>query len=246
MAQGIGSLDDLIKAIQTYKNQVILVLAVIAALTGSIFGYMYFKKNREEKAYRTMVVAMEYFEAPIKADDDKDEDPNDLSFLNKKEFKTKKEKWEKVQQVFAEAYKNHCSSGLAPVFLAYQAEAQINLNNLAEAIKLIREAISQAHPREVKEQYQVKLALMLIDTKNDASITEGLSMLKKIAADDHSVSHDTALYYLGDYYWHRKKFVDARNYWNQLLLKYGKDEKNPSPWVPVAKERLRLIDSDVE
>ena len=71
-------------------------------------------------------------------------------------------------------------------------------------------------------------------------------MLKRMAEQDDTISHDTALYRLGEYYWHIKNFKESRNYWNQLLLKYGKSEKYPSPWVSAAKEKLRLIDSDVD
>ena len=84
---------------------------------------------------------------------------------------------------------------------------------------------------------------MLLDEKDSA---EGLGMLKKLALDEKGVAHDLSLYHLGDYYWHKKNFDEARNYWNQLILRYGKDQKYASPWVAAAKEKLVLIDVEVD
>jgi len=243
--QDIHSVGDLIKKIKEYQSYILVVIGIGAVLSGSLYGYFYFKQSREEGAYRALVLAMEYFDASIKQDDSKDE--NDFAFLDKKEFKSHVEKWEKVESVFKSSYENHRSSGIAPIFLAFQAEALVQLGKRPEAIKVLRTVVSLVGTQEVKAYYQSKLALLLIDTKNPESVEEGVGILKKIALDDQSVAHDMVLFHLGNYYWYTNKFAEARNYWNQLLLKYGKeDDKYPSPWVSVAKEKLRLIDNDVE
>jgi TolA-binding protein len=51
------------------------------------------------------------------------------------------------------------------------------------------------------------------------------------------------LYNLGEYYWHAKNFDEAKNYWNQLILKYGKSAQKPSTWVELARPKLKLITS---
>jgi tetratricopeptide (TPR) repeat protein len=186
---------------------------------------------------------MEYFEAPIKkADDEKD----DLAFMNKKEFRSNEEKWEKVEEVFQKAYENNSSSGVAPLFLAFQAEALTQRGKMAEAVALLRQVIALLSAVEIKDYYRGKLALLLIDTKSEGGVEEGVGILKQLALDDQGVAHDVALYHLGHYYWYMKKFAEARNYWNQLLIKYEKNEEYPSAWVPMAKEKLKLIDRDVE
>ncbi|MBU1008181.1 tetratricopeptide repeat protein [Candidatus Dependentiae bacterium] len=234
---------DLIKMIKEYQNYLLVAIGVTMLLVGGTYGYSYYKVSREERAYRAMVTAFEYFDAPIKSGEAKEKD---LSFLGKKEFSSANEKWEKVALVFKKAYEDHGNSGIAPFFLAFQVEALINLGNIPEAIKLLREVIRLLTNKESKDYYQSKLALLLTDTKNDKNIQEGLAMLKKIALDDESVAHDLSLFHLGNYYWCHKQFTEARNYWNQLVLKYGKDEKYASPWVSAAMSRLRLIDSDAE
>ena len=130
------------------------------------------------------------------------------------------------------------------MFLVYQAEALVHLGKLKEATDVLRKAIDNMVNEKVKSYFEVKLALMLIDSKKDISVEQGVSLLKKLALKEDNVSHDLVLYNLGEYYWHKKEFGEARNYWNQFLLKYGKAEKNISPFVAAVKDKLKLIDSD--
>jgi len=191
---------------------------------------------------------MKYFDAPIVKKSEKHQE--DLGFLDKKEFSTEKEKWERVTSVFKDAYESHSGAGIAPIFLAYRAEALVKLDKLDEAIEVLRQAIAGMSNGQTRELYQAKLALMLLDNKKDTSV--GLETLKKLAADDQSVVRDLALYHLGEHYWYAKNFTEAKNYWNQLLLSYKSTDKGsslgdrPSPWVALAQEKLRVIDRDVE
>ena len=241
--QGINSLGDLIKKIEENKGRIIAILSMLLALAVGIYGYCYYKQQREEKAYRALVTSLEYFDAPFVKDG---ENKDDLDFLSKKEFKTAEEKWKKVDEIFKGAYKSHGSSGLASFFLAYRSQALLELKDLPKAIELLRLSLSDMPNGSVKEYYKSKLALMLIDTKSANGAGEGIKILKQLALDDTNVAHDRALYHLGEYYWHEKKFSEAKNYWNQLVLKYGKQERYPSPWVEPARDKLRLIDLDVK
>lgn len=234
-------MDRFINMVKERQNSILSVIGLLVALGGVMYGYVYYKRIREEKAHRALVESMEYFDAPVKADSSTDQ----LSILGKKEFKSSDEKWQKVVEVFQKAYKDNSGSGIAPLFLAYESEALIQQGKLADAIKKLRESLAELSSGPVKSYYEVKLALMLIDAKTNESIGEGLKILEKISLDDKNASHDMALYQLGEYFWYNKKFKEAKNYWNQLVLKYGKQEKYSSPWVAVAKEKLRLIDFDV-
>jgi hypothetical protein len=238
MFHDVHSLGDFIGKIKEYQNQLLVIIGACAVIGFGSWGYLSYREKCEEKAYRTLVASLEYFDAPIKSENKE----TDLAFLDQKEFKTEAEKWEKVATVFKEAYSAHRSSGIAPMFLVYQSQALANLGKTAEAIPVLREAIERMKSEPVKGFYQVKLALMLIDEKSE----EGVTLLKQLAAKESSGAHDTALYQLGEYYWHVNNFDEARNYLNQLVLKYGKLERYVSPWVTPAKEKLRLIDSEVE
>jgi predicted negative regulator of RcsB-dependent stress response len=234
-------MDKFINIVKERQNAILTVIGLLVALGGLTYGYSYYKRVREEKAYRALVEALEYFDAPIK----KDAAADQLTVLGKKEFRTTDEKWQKTIDVLQKAYKNNSSSGIAPLFLAYQSEALISQGKLGDAVKMLREALTEMSSGPVKSYYEIKLALMLIDAKTNESISEGLKILEKFSLDDKNASNDAALYQLGEYYWNNKKFKEAKNYWNQLLLKYGKQEKYSSPWVSVAKEKLRLIDFDI-
>lgn len=242
--QNIHSLDDLIRKIQEYQNYILMVIGITTLIVAASFGFFYYKRVKEEGAYRAFTAAVEYFDAPIIKKDEKKTD--DLDFLDKKEFSSLQEKWEKVTNVFHEAYEQHRSAGIAPLFLAYEAEALVQLGKTEEAIKVLEQIITMLDNEQAKTFYMIKHALLLIDTNDKATVEKGIEVLKTIARDEQSVAHDTALYQLGTYYWYTKDFTEAKNYWNQLILKYGKQEKHPSPWVEVAKEKLRLIDRDVE
>lgn len=242
--QDIKSVDDVIKKIKENQNRLLVAIGLATLLFGGIYGYLYYKEYKEEKAHRSFVLALEYFNAPVKEAGDTVAD--DLSFLGKKEFKTEKEKWEKVASVFDESYKENSSSGIAPMFLAYRSEALANLGELLKAIEVLQSAISKMKNDQVKNYFKVKLALMLIDSNDKSMVDEGVGLLKEISLNESNISHDLSLYHLGQYYWYKKNFKEAGNYWNQLLLKYGKLEKHASPWAIIAKEKLRLIDADVD
>ena len=72
--------------------------------------------------------------------------------------------------------------------------------------------------------------------------------MKELSVDEKCVAHDRALYHLGNYYWNNKNFDEAKNYWNQLILvaKYNKDAQYSSQWAQKAREKLQLIDANVE
>lgn len=235
--------DDVFKKIKENQGLLLVVLGLIVAMVGGIYGYSYYKKNREESAYRALTLALEYFDAPVKKDGEKAED---MSFLGSKDFKTSDEKWEKVEAVFKKEYEAHKSSGIAALFLAYQSQALVELKKIDDAITVLRAAINTMKSQPVKDYYEIKLALMLVDKGDATLLKEGLDILTQKANKESNVAHDMALYHLGQYYWYEKKYEEARNYWNQLVLKYDKQDRTASPWVTAAKEKLGLIDSDVE
>lgn len=238
------NVELLIKKCKEHQNYILAIIGLVTALSGGVLGYLYYKKMRAEAAYTTLTEALEYFDAPVKKDIDSKDD--DFNFLNKKEFTSDTEKWKKVDAVFKAGYESHRGSGVAPFFLVYRSEALIKQNNLPEAIEVMRVALSSMPNHKVKSYYRVKLALMLIDARSATAVEEGTKILKEISRDEKSIAHDKALYFLGEYFWYEKKFNEAKNYWNQLLLGYEKQDKHPSPWVEQAKEKLRLIDIDVK
>jgi len=238
---------DLIKDIKKYQKQIIAGFVSITLLVGGIYGYVYYKHAKEESAYRAFSQALEYLERPVRKGGDTEGDRQD-SFIDvmKHEFKSEEEKWAKIDSEFKQAYEKNRGAGIAPIFLTYRAEALIQLGRFDEATKVLRLASSQIKNKPILDYYKSKLALLLIDSKKSDLIKEGVGILEKISLDDKSVANDVALYHLGQYYWGLKKYNEAKNYWNQLLLKFGTEANYPSPFVGEAKKKLKLIDFDVE
>ena len=88
-------------------------------------------------------------------------------------FSSEQEKWQKVEEAFRLAYQQHSSSTLAPMFLAYQAMALVNLQKLDEAITTMKSAIKAMKSGAIKSFYEVTLSLMQIDSKNKLSKKQG-------------------------------------------------------------------------
>ena len=237
-------LEDIIKLLTDKKKEILVVGAAVVALSGAFFGYRYYRVQYEENAYKALTEALEYFNAPIKEKDAEEE----FDFVDKKEFATEQLKWEKVASVFKNAYDSFSRAGIAPLFLVYQAEGLVGLGKKQEAISLLEQAIGFFENEDVAEYYRVKRALLQIDADDETVKQTGIATLKSIAAHDKSVAHDMALYRLGEYYWYTKNFEEARNYWNQLILvaKYNKDAQYSSQWAQKAREKLQLIDANVE
>jgi hypothetical protein len=175
---------------------------------------------------------------PIRTDAKKEE----IQQASRKFFISHKEKWTEVERVFDDAYQKNKGAGIAPIFLAYKSEALLNLGKRDKAIESLNNAVSYMNKRcATRSYYKMKLALMEIDSDNKTLQAKGLQRLKSIALDQNSYAQDMGLYRLGEYSWYKKDFSEAKNYWNQLLLKYGKKTKKPSWWADLAKEKLRLI-----
>ena len=75
---------ELIKIILDYKKEILLIGGLVGGVVGAYLGYTYYANAYEEQAYRALVEALEYYDAPIKTSDKKSDEPMD--FTDKKEF----------------------------------------------------------------------------------------------------------------------------------------------------------------
>ncbi|MCK4651038.1 hypothetical protein KAT08_02560 [Candidatus Babeliales bacterium] len=223
----------------SHKKEFFIGILLVITLIFLFIGYGYYKSRIQRKAHKSFVKALKYFNMPIR----KDEESKELDF-NKSFFASEKEKWIKVEKVFAKGYQDNKRAGIASMFLVYQSEALLNLGKIIQAIDILKKALGIMDKSSVSySYYNVKLALMHIDSNEKELKEKGIESLKQIVLDQNSPAHDMVLYRLGEYFWHEKNFDETRNYWNQLILKYGKTAKKPSWWVELAKPKLKLISS---
>ena len=231
----VARLHQVYKYCISHKKEFLIGLVFALGVIVLGVGYGFYRSGLQKRAHKSFVQALKVYNANVHVDGKNDES-FDLDF-----FTSEEEKWTKVAKVFKEAYQSNKSAGIAPIFLAYQSEALVNLGNLPEAIAVLKSSISMLKEGAIKSGYKVKLFLMQLDSGSEEVVKSGLNSLKDIALDQNNEVNDMALFYLGQHYWFAKNFSEAKNYWNQLTLKYGKASKSASWWAQQAKQKLKLI-----
>ena len=151
-----------------------------------------------------------------------------------------KDKWDRVATMALKSYQEFKGTKLGAAFLVYRADALDSLGKSEEAVTTMRQAVDAMEVSSIRDYYQLKLALMLVDQAGDAAKKEGLELLKKISNNPKDFAHDRALFHLGEYFWINKQFAEAKNCLQQFVVKYG-TEKSAAELVEKAKERLELL-----
>lgn len=230
----LNKLDQLIDGVTKHSKIVLMALCATAVLGAGLLGYRWHRNRIEESAHRAFMNALKNFDAPLQGAQRPGMAENALTFKNKEE------KWTTVEALFKQAYAEYSTAGLAPMFLAFQAEALIELGKNEEALTLLKTVTNSRMSTEIKDQYRIKVALMHIDSGKQDEIKQGLELLNKIAFETGSVVYDQALYYLGYYYWTQQDFEKAKSYWQQYIVKYSGDA-NFENQVRFVQNKLDLI-----
>lgn len=193
--------------------------------------YRYMANQTKMAAHKELLQLVRMIEEPVR-----------VSGEGSEELKSSLEmqKWNKVATAAEKSYQEFKSTSLGSTFLVFQADAFNSLGKKAEAIVAMRKAVDAMDVPAVRDCYQLKLALMQIDQADEAAKKEGVDLLKKISENQKHAAHDRALYYLGEYNWVNKRYAEAKNTWQQLVVKYG-SEKGATELVEKAKERLELL-----
>ncbi len=235
---GKNHFDWIKKQFLKYRLPIIVIVLVVGPSIGGFFGYRFYRSGIESSAQAEFTTAMKYFDAPVQTVDLK---TDQLSLEDVEIFSSEEEKWTRVAETFRKGYENNTSSGIAPMFLAFQSEALVNLGKFDEAIGVLKKVIDLLKDDTIKDPYQVKLALMQLDSKDGNVQKDGLELLQSMSGKSESYVRDLALYHLGEYYWVKKNFAEAKNYWSTLVSEYGEKVKVPSEWAKLATEKLKLI-----
>lgn len=223
------------------KEKLVVVVLLALGITGGVMGYQAYRQRVEARAHRSFVEAMKYFTGDVKG-----EQASTGQELDAKFFTSAIEKWEQTAQAFHQAYENNRSSALAGIFLAYESESYSHLGDYQRSLELLRSALPLIKNNNIAQLYQLKLGLLLLDGPTEALQVEGMNTLKTMAAENSLLAQEGALYRLGEYYWHKRQFDDVKNYWGQLVQKFGeKDEADryTSNWAELAASKLKLIES---
>lgn len=215
------------------ENKNIVLSGALALILGSggMVWYRWHATSLAQQAHKTLIQTLQVFEAPI-----------EKKSTDQSQFSSATDKWTQVASLCAEGYDRFKRTTLAPFFLVYQAEALLNLKKHDEALPLLAQAQAQMRSQPLKDFMSVKVALVSMDCSAQAVQQEGFLQLKRLAESTDHAAHEYALYSLGLYFWDNKEFAQAKNYWQQMLVKYSQnDARSGGAYTELVKEKLALI-----
>jgi tetratricopeptide (TPR) repeat protein len=232
-------LDNSLDKVLTYKKEVLYGVAGVALLSCAGVGYHYYWKHAQAAAHKDFSRALLVCDAPVVPGSKK------VVTEDMMQFGSDAEKWQHVAKLMEETYAKHKGSTIGGIIRAHQADALLQLGKVAQALPLLEEAVAAIPSEQLKEFYKVKLALVKLDS-GDAKIAQaGLAELKKLAENANSFAHENALYYIGEYFWAQKDYAQARNYWQQYMVKYSvKETGMGASFAEAVRGKLRLISAD--
>lgn len=224
VTQGIA---DMLNVVAQHRTKVLAAVVAIGVGVAGFFMYRVYVRRAQVAAHQTFIAAMKEFEKPVTAE-------------GANGFASDAEKWQKVADIFHAGYGKHHSTTFAPMFLAYEATALVNLNKRSEAITVMKQAVNLMKKTALKSYYDVTLSLMLLDSENTEEQEEGLKRLQAIA-ENKQAAEGIALYHLGLYAWVKKNFNDVRNYWGQFLRGFSA-QAGFEQQIAMVQERLDLLE----
>lgn len=213
------------------KTRVLQGIAGFVVLGCVVVVYRYVAQQTNIAAHKELVQLTRMIEEPLRVSGEAASDVR---------ASLESEKWMRIASVAEKNYQEFKGTKIAATFLALRADALNNLGKSDEAIAAMRQAVGAMSVVAVRDYYQLKLALMLMDATNKTAKQEGLDVLTKITANPKHTAHERALFYLGEYFWINRQFAQAKNIWQQFVVKYG-TEKSLFELIEKAKERLELL-----
>jgi len=163
-----------------------------------------------------------------------------------KAAQTGSQSWAMIAKIFELGAQDYASTSMAPYFLAYQADALVHDNKLAEAAVVMQNAVNKmSKSNELYGLYALKSALLDMDVaeQEGASQEAGVKAVEALAKDTKNKQRDAALYYLGRYYMDKGDMARAQEILQELLNMSEQGGAgavmSTSPW---AREAEKLIE----
>jgi predicted negative regulator of RcsB-dependent stress response len=165
---------------------------------------------------------------------------NDISMYNKAKGAKSKSKdaldidvtLEDVDAAFKNSASQNSSATIAPFFNAYESVVQSELGNGKVARDIwdgVVDSLGASDTSRMSDIYKIKLALMDMDQNVD----DGLKRLEALARDAQNKFQDLAYFYLGEYYYSKAQFKQAKESFDKVI------NINPdSDWAKIAKSKM--------
>lgn len=226
--------EQVLSIASSYRREILLGMALAMVALGSVGGYFWYKDRIARTAHKAYTQACVLRDARILKGEER-------AGAFETAFTDETEKWEATAHAFAEVYKLYPHVGIGIMAGAAQVQSLVRLGKFEQARTLMATVVPRITSPQLRALFNVTYAQLLLDSDQDADVQRGVGLLAQSATTKDNPLQDTALYYLGLYYWHKNDFSNARNYWNQLVLQYQADAQHSSPWVALAQENLALL-----
>lgn len=230
-------LDRAVNAMTRSKTTALTVVGfVLLAATGFI-GYRWYDEQVQNNAHAALVELLKLSNAPLQK---AGEAPNEHAFA------TQQAKWARVAHVAREHATEHARAGIAPFFHLMLGEAALQQGDKKGALDEIKRGLRTVKDKAFADVWQVKAACIALDSGDAILAKEGLVALTGLAHDKKSAAHQYALYQLGMHFWTHRDFVQAKHYWQQLLVEYAERAATVESemFIDKVKSKLALITAE--
>jgi hypothetical protein len=195
-------------------------IALLIVAAKAFFLYHWYVEYREQSAQKMLAQSLKEYYKAAKTNSVED--------------------WDAVAALCKVGYEQHANSYIAPYFLAYQAEALIQQHKLKDALPVLEQVfLIMSEKSPLFFLFKLKYALVHLDIPQYTQT--GLQELIELARNEKNPYHDTALFYLGNYYWVQDQMQEAKKVWQELIDTHWQQHMNPSPWVGLVQEKLKQI-----
>ncbi len=213
-----------------YVKEVLMLATLGLCLGLSHFGYRWYMKQQDMKAFSALVEVARSYETAVQksrsAHNESEENP-----------------WEDTEVLLQAFIDAHAGSNLAPYFTMYQAQLALDKDNdYQTACDCMEKGLKKLSKSSVfYDMFSLKYTKMLLDHPDNAVVKKALQDLENIAQDRSNYCSSEALYLLGAYYQFHGDMDKAVNFLKILAEEYSEQAIVVSPWAQLAQEKLKTL-----
>jgi hypothetical protein len=200
-------------------QKILIGLTILVACATILFGYQLWVVRREKAAQRDFGPLIAQYNMATQE---------------------KNPEWTELLKKFEKNYKKHYRSSLLPYYMEFKVSILLQQDKKEEAREVLNGIIADLSIPVMAPLLKMESALIALDLADAEVQKEGEEMLKKLAYDPMNKFRDTALFYLGRYYWSINQISAARDVWQQLVDEQRDEKIAPSPWVEHVENYLKL------
>lgn len=183
------------------------------------YGYNWYKVNRAQEAYQAFSESVAEFDQAKSGN-------KDIT-------------WAEVVSSLKVGAKKYSDTSLYPFFLAYESQALKLANDQENSQKVLSQSIeSMPKDNPLYGLYAIKNAVLRLNSDKDEAKQEGISLLEDLAKNKNLSIRQTALYYLGYYFYLSNNIDKANQYWLELYKTGIKD----TVWQELVSKYLPALD----